>query len=214
MRDLLIATTNPDKLKEVRRVLADTSVRVISLDELPAVAHPDETGATFAENARIKAVYYSLHSARAEGRDGTSRHMLTVAEDSGLVVDALDGEPGVRSARFIRPDASYPERFEEIFRRLAQHPARPRTARFVAALAVAASGRVVFEATGVVEGEITRAAKGTAGFGYDPIFLYPPYGRTLAEATEEEKLRVAHRGKAFRALARWLLSTEIMRRGD
>jgi XTP/dITP diphosphohydrolase len=202
MKDLLFATTNSDKLREVRRVLAHAPVRVIALDELPPIIQPDETGATFTENARIKAVHYSLHSAMDER--GNPRHLLTVAEDSGLVVDALDGEPGVRSARFIRPDASYPERFEEIFRRLARHPSRPRTARFVAALAVSSAGSVVFEATGIVEGEIARAAKGSAGFGYDPIFLYPPYGRTLAEVTEEEKLRVAHRAKAFRALATWL----------
>jgi XTP/dITP diphosphohydrolase len=203
MDDLLVATTNPNKLREVRRVLADALVRVISLHDLTAVAEPDETGATFAENARIKALYHSQHAARAN-EGGGARQILTVAEDSGLVVDALDGEPGVRSARFIRPGASYPERFDEIFRRLARYPARPRTARFVAALAVASGGQLVFEATGVVEGEIALAAKGAAGFGYDPIFFFPPYGRTLAEVSEEEKLQVAHRGKAFRALAQWL----------
>jgi XTP/dITP diphosphohydrolase len=204
MGELLVATTNPDKLREVRRVLAGVPVRLVSLDRLAAMAQPDETGATFTENARIKAVHYSVHWPEVDERDRAMRQRFTVAEDSGLVVDALDGEPGVRSARFIRPDASYPERFEEIFRRLAQHPERPRTARFVAALAVASRGHVVFEATGVVEGEIARAARGTAGFGYDPIFFYPPYGLTLAEVTEEEKLRVAHRGKAFRLLAQWL----------
>jgi XTP/dITP diphosphohydrolase len=128
-----------------------------------------------------------------------------VAEDSGLVIDALDGEPGVRSARFLRPDATYPERFAEIFRRLEARPERPRTARFVCALALVRDGKVVYETTGTVEGEIARAARGSAGFGYDPIFYYPPYDSTLAEVTEEEKLRVAHRGQAFRSLARWLV---------
>jgi len=129
---------------------------------------------------------------------------LVVAEDSGLVIDALEGEPGVRSARFLRPDATYAERFAEIFRRLEQVPQRPRTARFVCALAVVRDGVVVFETTGRIEGEIAREPRGDRGFGYDPIFYYPPYGSTLAEVTEEEKLRVAHRGEAFRSLAKWL----------
>ena len=92
----------------------------------------------------------------------------------------------------------------EIARRLAEHPARPRTARYVAALAVAHRGEIVYETTGVVEGEIAAAPSVAAGFGYDPIFYYPPYARTLADVSEAEKLRVAHRGVAFRALAGWL----------
>jgi XTP/dITP diphosphohydrolase len=131
-------------------------------------------------------------------------HLLTVAEDSGLVIDALDGEPGVRSARFLRPDASYSERFAEIQKRLAARPSATRTARFVCAVAVVHAGAVVYETSGVVEGEIAREARGTHGFGYDPIFYYPPYGETLGEATDEEKARVAHRGQAFRQLAQWL----------
>jgi XTP/dITP diphosphohydrolase len=133
--------------------------------------------------------------------------MLTVAEDSGLVIDALDGEPGVRSARFLRPDASYPERFAAIFERLARHPELPRTARFVCALAVADGDRIDFEAEGIVEGVIADAVAGSHGFGYDPIFYYPPYQATLAEVTEHDKLAVAHRGQAFRALADWIAET-------
>jgi XTP/dITP diphosphohydrolase len=129
---------------------------------------------------------------------------MTVAEDSGLVIDALNGEPGVRSARFLRPDASYPERFAEIDRRLAALPDRARTARFVCALAVASAGNVIYETVGVVEGEVAPAPRGDHGFGYDPIFFYPPYGCTLAEVASAEKLRVAHRGHAFRRLAVWL----------
>ena len=110
----------------------------------------------------------------------------------------------MRSARFLRPDASYPERFAEIYRRLADAPARARSARFVCALAVVHDGTVIYETTGTVEGEIAAAPRGEGGFGYDPIFDYPPYGRTLAEVTESDKLRVAHRGEAFRRLAGWL----------
>ncbi|MGH9350435.1 MAG: RdgB/HAM1 family non-canonical purine NTP pyrophosphatase [Vicinamibacterales bacterium] len=194
MKRLLVATTNPHKLREIEDLLSGVPVALVGLDAIARVEEPAETGETFEENARSKALYYD----RLQAGD------LTVAEDSGLVVDALDGEPGVRSARFLRPDATYPERFAEIFRRLDRHPDRPSTARFVCALALVRGGRVLFETRGVVEGRITREPRGTAGFGYDPIFFYPPYGCTLAEVTQASKLHVVHRGQAFRALARWL----------
>lgn len=197
---LLIATTNRDKLREIHSVLQGAAVELLTLVDLSPIDEPDETGATFADNARLKV----LHYAHAAVRQFSDPSLLIVAEDSGLVVDALDGEPGVRSARFLRPDASYPERFDEIYRRLASRPNRPRTARFICALAAARGTDVVFETTGTVEGEISAAPRGTKGFGYDPIFFYPPYGRTLAEVDDEEKLRVAHRGHAFRKLLAWL----------
>lgn len=190
---LLVATTNRDKLREIKSLLVDLPIELLTLRDLPPVEEPEETGATFIENARLKARYY----ASASG-------LLTVAEDSGLVIDALDGEPGVRSARFLRPEASYPERFSVIMRTLAERPERPRSARFVCAVAVVRDGQVVYETTGTVEGEIANAPHGDRGFGYDPIFYYPPYRATLAEVTEAEKLAVAHRGQAFRALAAWL----------
>lgn len=196
---LLIATTNPDKLREIRGLLAHAPVELLSLRDFPEVPEPEETGTTFQENARLKALYYAAHV-----RAGVDVGPFTVAEDSGLVVDAMDGEPGVYSARFLRPDASYPERFAEIYRRLAEHPTRPRSARFVCAVAVVNGDDFVYETTGVVEGEVAAAPRGEAGFGYDPIFHYPPYGCTLAEVTEERKLAVAHRGQAFRQLAKWL----------
>jgi XTP/dITP diphosphohydrolase len=197
MRTLLVATTNPGKLREIRALMSDAPVELIGLSDVPSVAEPEETGATFEENARLKARYYAAHAG-----------LWTVAEDSGLVIDALGGEPGVRSARFLRPDASYPERFAEIFRRLAATPDKRRTARFVAALASVEKGKVVYETTGVVEGEIATASRGFGGFGYDPIFLYPPYGKTLAEVSEAEKIAVAHRGIAFRNFATWLKTQE------
>lgn len=201
---LLIATTNPDKLREIRGVLTGIDAALFSLADLPPIGEPEETGATFEENARLKALYYDAHAHASPAMEGASP-LLTVAEDSGLEIDALGGAPGIYSARFVRPDASYPERFAEIHRRLAASGAeRPWTARFICALSVVAAGQPVFETRGTVEGSITTTPAGTAGFGYDPIFYYPGYGRTLAEVTEEEKLRVAHRGRAFRALARWL----------
>jgi XTP/dITP diphosphohydrolase len=209
MRRLLVATTNAHKLKEIRGLLSDVPVAIVGLDSLPPIEAPEETGATFEQNARLKAQYYSSALTRKlreePGVSGFSRKIdLLVAEDSGLVIDALDGDPGVHSARFLRPDASYPERFAEIFRRLDACPERQRTARFVCALAVTDDAGVIFETRGTVEGEIVREPRGTAGFGYDPIFYFPAYGCTLAEVTEEKKLRVAHRGQAFRALAEWL----------
>ena len=193
MRRLLIATTNPDKLREIRGVLAGVPVDLLSLADVPPLPEPEETGDTFQANARLKALHYAA-----------ANPLVTVAEDSGLVVDALDGEPGVRSARFLRADATYPERFTEIYRRLAQRPEAPRTARFVCALAVARGAELLFETTGVVEGEIGDTPRGVSGFGYDPIFYYPPYRQTFGEVTDEQKLAVAHRGHAFRKLAEWL----------
>ena len=194
---LLIATSNADKLREIRDALVDVPLRALS--EFPAIAEPEETGSTFEENARLKALYYDQHAASL-----AQERLLTVAEDSGFVVDALDGAPGVWSARFLRPDASYPERFAEIYRRLTATQSASRAARFVCALSVVDRGRIVFEATAAIEGEVAPTPSGSAGFGYDPIFFYPPYGRTLAEVTQAEKLRVSHRGQAFRTLRGWL----------
>jgi XTP/dITP diphosphohydrolase len=192
---LLLATTNPHKVREIRGLLRDSPVELVALSDLRPLPEPEESGSTFQENARLKALYYS-----AEYK------MDTVAEDSGLVVDALGGEPGVRSARYVRPDASYAERFADIQRRLAARPNAPRTARFVCALVVVRGGEVAFETTGTVEGEICDTPRGSGGFGYDPIFFYPPYGCTFGEVDDEKKLAVAHRGHAFRNLADWLRS--------
>jgi XTP/dITP diphosphohydrolase len=190
--EILLATTNPNKIREIRQLLASTRATLQDLSALPPILEPEETGETFEANARLKARYYAAQTGS-----------LAVAEDSGLEIDALGGEPGVRSARFLRPDASYPERFAAIASRLAGVPPALRTARFVCALAVAHGDRILFEARGTVEGLIAEAPAGTGGFGYDPIFYYPPLGLTLAEAGDE-KAAVSHRGEAFRRLAAWL----------
>jgi XTP/dITP diphosphohydrolase len=202
---LLVATSNPHKLREIRELLSDVPVTLHGLAELPPVAEPDETGGTFQDNARIKAACYARHLSHTQLDWAASA--LTVAEDSGLVIDALDGDPGVRSARYLRDDASYAERFADIYRRLEQVPDAPRSARFVCALVAMRGTEVVFETTGTIEGLIASLPAGSGGFGYDPIFLFPGYGKTLAEVGEHEKLRVAHRGHAFRALAAWLRRT-------
>jgi XTP/dITP diphosphohydrolase len=195
--DLLIATTNLGKLREIKEILAGLPVVLRSISEWPEVAPPEETGRTFAENARLKALHYSV----ATG-------MPTVAEDSGLEIDALGGAPGVQSARFGGEQSTYPEKFTLIYDALARQPAAPRSARFVAAIAVADGGRIVFETTGTVEGEIAPAPRGDSGFGYDPIFYYPPFGSTFAEAGDR-KSSVSHRGSAFRHLRSWLISQRL-----
>jgi XTP/dITP diphosphohydrolase len=198
MRKLLLATTNPGKLREIRALMTNVPLALVSLAEIDPIEEPEETGMTFEENARLKARHYAERSG-----------LMTVAEDSGLVIDALGGEPGVRSARYLRPDASYPERFADIYRQLGERPGAPRTARFVAALACVDAGKLIYETTGVVEGQIADRPRGTGGFGYDPIFYYPPYGRTLADISELEKVAVAHRGIAFRAFATWLKKQRV-----
>ena len=193
---LLVATTNPGKLREILPLLAGTRARLVTLADLPPIPEPEESGATFWENARLKALAYS----RAAG-------MPTVAEDSGLVIDALAGEPGVRSARFLGADASYPDRFAEIFRRLRDVSGAPHTARFVTALAVADGESLIFETETRIEGVLAPAPAGAHGFGYDPIFLYPPFGRTTGELTLHQKAAVSHRARAFRDLRRALFSS-------
>jgi len=152
MDTLLVATTNPGKLREIRQLMSAVPIRLVSLADLPPIEEPDETGTTFEENARLKAHHYSARSG-----------LWTVAEDSGLVIDALNGEPGVKSARFLRPDATYPDRFAEIYRRIDAQRDPPRTARFVAAVATVTNGKVIYETTGVVEGTIAEAPRGTDG---------------------------------------------------
>ena len=190
---LLVATTNPGKLREIRHILNGLPIELRTLADMPAIEEPEETGRTFAENARLKALYY-------EAATG----LPTVAEDSGLVIDALNGEPGIHSARYLGADASYPQRFAHIFRELQARGQPDSPARFVCALALARQGQIVYEAEGRVEGRMAREPRGTNGFGYDPIFYYPPYGRTLAEVGDDEKLAVAHRGEAFRQLREYL----------
>jgi XTP/dITP diphosphohydrolase len=190
---LLVATTNPGKLREIRPLLAGTQVELLTLADLPPIPEPAETGATFWDNARQKALAYAAASG-----------LMTVAEDSGLEIAAMGGEPGVRSARFLGEDVSYPARFAAIYSRLAQVTPADRRARFVTALAVAEAGTLLFETEARIEGRVADHPAGGSGFGYDPIFFYPPFGRTTAELTPAEKAAVSHRARAFRDLIRWL----------
>jgi XTP/dITP diphosphohydrolase len=188
--------------------MAGLALDLVALTDRPewrAIVPPEETGRTFGENARLKARYY----ASATG-------LLTVAEDSGLEIDALQGAPGVESARFGGVESSYLEKFALIREALAARGATDSPARFVCAIALAepsAHGRppaVVFETLGVIEGRIAQEPRGEGGFGYDPISYYPPFDCTLAEAGER-KSTVSHRGAAFRSLRAFLESNEAGR---
>jgi XTP/dITP diphosphohydrolase len=190
---LLVATTNRNKVKEIRQLLDGLPLELTTLDAWPQVAAPPETGHTFEDNARAKALYYA----------DASRE-LTVAEDSGLQIDALGGAPGLESARYGGEQSTYLQKFALIYDALRAKPTVDRTARFVCAVALVRDGRVLFETRGTVEGRIAPAPAGSGGFGYDPIFFYPPYGCTLGQATAEQKSAVSHRGEAFRALRRFL----------
>jgi len=184
------ATTNAGKLREFRRAFAG-SVELEPLPELASIPACEETGATFEENAIQKALFYSKHCDE-----------YLFAEDSGLEVDALGGEPGVYSARFAGPGAT-----DEANNRLVLERMRgvtERTARFVCVIALAKSGEMVRTFRGEVEGRLTEEPRGDNGFGYDPLFFYPPFRCTLGEATLEKKMEVSHRSKALKALLDFL----------
>jgi XTP/dITP diphosphohydrolase len=193
---LLIATTNPGKIREIQGILNWIAIDLKTLADFPGIAEPEETGETFAENARLKAGYYSEETG-----------LPAVADDSGIEIEALGGAPGVHSARWHGTD--YPTKFAAIYRELAARNLETSAARFVAHIALAHHGSILYEATGIVQGEIAPEPKGTHGFGYDPIFFYPPYGCTLAEVDGAKKAAVSHRGKAFRALREWLENGQL-----
>lgn len=188
MEPFIIATHNVKKLAELERILTPLGISVQTAAQagysLPEV---DETGTTFAENARLKAE----SAMRATGRPA-------VADDSGLVVDALGGAPGVYSARYAGPDASDRDRYEKLLRELADVPDDRRTARFVSAVCCVFPDGTSIDVTGACEGRIARAPRGDGGFGYDPVFLVGD--RSYAELTAAEKDEISHRGRALRAL--------------
>lgn len=196
MRDILVATTNRHKLEEYRAIFAGLPYTLLSLHDKDIDLDVEETGTTFAENAELKALTY----ARVSG-------MLSLADDSGLEIDALDGAPGVYSARFAGRETPYEERFRLLLAQLKGIPEERRTARFRCAITIAEPSGFHRTVEATIEGVIADAPRGAQGFGYDPIFLVPDLGKTTAELAPEVKNRISHRGKAARLaaalLARW-----------
>lgn len=196
---VLLATTNAHKIQEFREILADEPFELIGPGELGLSVALAETGTTFEQNAVLKALAY----AEAAG-------MPTLADDSGLEIDALGGEPGVYSARWAGEGTPYPERFRILFDRLRDVPDERRTARYRAAIAFAEPPPYgLWDVVhGTLEGRIGREAAGAGGFGYDPIFVVPSDGRTVGQMAAAEKHRISHRGRAGVAAAaslrRWL----------
>ncbi len=186
-RRLVIATTNPHKVEEFRGLLAGLPFELISLSDVGIAADVEETGTTFAENAIIKAVAY----AELAG-------MLALADDSGLEIDAMDGAPGVYSARWAGPEVTYAARNRMLVDRLAGLPDERRGARYRCAIAVAEPPPrgLVGVVEGTLEGRIAEAPAGYGGFGYDPIFFVPEEGRTVGQMSAEEKSRISHRARA------------------
>lgn len=192
--EILVATTNAGKLREIVRILDGLPIGLKTLADFPNAPEPEETGSSFSENARQKAVHY----ARLSG-------MVTLAEDSGFEVNALAGDPGVYSARYLGENATYAERFADIYRRVRESASDDRTVRFVCALAVVEGDEILFETAAKVEGLLAEEPAGPNGFGYDPVFFYSAYGRTFGEVSDEEKTAVSHRGQALRAFRDYLL---------
>jgi XTP/dITP diphosphohydrolase len=197
---LYCATTNPGKLREFQMafdgfIQEDASIQVEVLPRLASITPPEETGLTFEENAALKAQYYSKHC------DG-----YLFADDSGLEVDALAGAPGVYSARFAGPHATDAANNQLLISRM--QGITNRTARFVCAIALATEGRLVETFRGEVEGRLLDAPRGDTGFGYDPLFFYPPFGCTFGEAPLDRKMEVSHRAQALRYMKAYLLSEQ------
>lgn len=185
--DFLIATNNPGKIEELRQLLADLPISLGGLSDIGIIDEVAETGATFAENAAMKAAGYS----RIAG-------IPALADDSGLVIDYLGGEPGVHSARYAGESANDDKRIAKVLREMRPAPAETRTARFVCVAAIAdGTGNVLHSAEGVCEGSIIHAPRGHGGFGYDPIFVPEGFDKTFGELPPEVKNMISHRGRAI-----------------
>ena len=189
VKRILFATGNQGKMKEVREILADLGVEVVSMREAGVSAEIVEDGDTFEENAVIKA--RTIMELTGE---------LTLADDSGLEIDALGGEPGVYSARYMGEDTSYHIKNNNLIQRLSGVPDQQRTARFVCSIAAAFPDGEIITTNGVIEGMIGYEEAGENGFGYDPIFVVPQLGCTTAQLSDEQKNEISHRGRALRKM--------------
>ncbi len=189
IEEIVVATANQGKVRELVSILEEIApLRVLSLADFPGIEPPEETGETFRDNAVLKAVYYSKLTG-----------MPCIAEDSGLVVDALGGAPGIYSSRYAGPGATDEENMDRLLIELSGRP-EPWNARFVCYAACVRDGEVLAEAEGTLEGRIIPEKRGAYGFGYDPVFYLEEFGKTVAEISLEEKNAISHRRKAFQKL--------------
>lgn len=195
IRKLLVATFNQGKSREITTYLHGLPIQVASLQELPPAEPFEETGHTFMENARGKSLYYSQFW-----------DDLTLGEDSGLEIDALDGAPGVYSARFSGPQANDTKNIKKVLKLMQHVPMERRKAGFVSCMVLSHRNQVIQEIKAEVRGFVAEKAQGQGGFGYDPIFFYPALNKTFAELLPEEKNQVSHRGKALHQLIQFLHS--------
>jgi XTP/dITP diphosphohydrolase len=191
---LLIATTNKGKKREIEADLSALPIQFYSLADLKIFEDFPETGKTFLDNAKGKSLFYSQ---KWEG--------LTLGEDSGLEIEYLNKAPGIFSARFSGPDATDEKNNDKVLSLLEQVPDKERTARFVSFMVLSQKEKVIFELEGWVEGIITRERRGENGFGYDPLFFYPPLNRTFGQLSDKEKNKVSHRGRALIKLKAFLM---------
>jgi len=183
---VLLASGNKGKLREFETLFRPLGIVLVTLSEFPSIPEPDETGATFTENAMLKASYYAMQTGQ-----------WSIADDSGLEIDGLGGRPGVLSARFGGIGTSYADKMEFVLRELNERKKDQRGAQFVSVIALAdPSGEIRFTAEGVCRGTIAERPRGTKGFGYDPIFIPTGFDRTFGELSNDEKLSLSHRGKA------------------
>lgn len=199
MRKILIATSNRGKLREIRAELDRVPAEFICLADLPSLAEVEEIHDNFGENADLKALYYA---------DLTG--LLTLADDSGLEVDALGGDPGVISARYAGSGCDDARNNAKLLAELADVPDEKRTARFRCCLSLAADGKIIARSEGVLQGRIAFLPQGQNGFGYDPLFYVPEHGCTTAQMSPEQKNAVSHRGQAIRAMKQIMLTEKLL----
>ena len=199
IKRIIFATGNAGKIREIKEIMGDMNIPIISMKEAGIVTDIEENGTTYEENATIKA---KAVAALAEEGD------LVMADDSGLEIDYLNKEPGIYSARYMGEDTSYRIKNQNLIDRLSGVPDEKRCARFVCAIAAVLPDGKVLTTRGVIEGRIGYEEAGQGGFGYDPIFYVPELGKTTAELTEEEKNDVSHRGRALRAMKEELKGME------
>ena len=197
---IVFATGNQDKMREIREILSDLDMEIVSMEEAGVYMDVNESGTSFSENAQIKATVIAQELQDRNQQAGT----IVMADDSGLEVDYLHKEPGIYSARYLGKDTSYTDKNNTIIERLHGVPDEKRTARFVCAIAAVMPDGTILSTNERMEGQIGYEISGQNGFGYDPIFFLPEFGKTAAELSEEEKNRISHRGKALRAIEKMI----------